>query len=84
MSAKGSELKRVRQSRKANSYNNHYKSMMKTSIKKVLVSSSKEDASALKNEAFKIIDKVASKGVIHKNKAANQKSRISRHLNSLS
>ena len=84
MSAKGSELKRVRQSRKANSYNNHYKSMMKTSIKKVLGSSSKEDASALKNEAFKIIDKVASKGVIHKNKAVNQKSRISRHLNSLS
>ena len=35
MSAKGSELKRVRQSRKGNSYNNHYKSMMKTSIKKV-------------------------------------------------
>ncbi|MBV67101.1 MAG: 30S ribosomal protein S20 [Candidatus Marinimicrobia bacterium] len=84
MSAKGSELKRVRQSRKANSYNNHYKSMMKTSIKKVLASSSKDDASSLKNEAFKIIDKVASKGVIHKNKAANQKSRISRHLNSLS
>ena len=84
MSAKGSELKRVRQSRKANSYNNHYKSMMKTSIKKVLATSSKDDASPLKNEAFKIIDKVASKGVIHKNKAANQKSRISRHLNSLS
>ena len=84
MSAKGSELKRVRQSRKANTYNNHYKSMMKTSIKKVLASSSKDDASYLKNEAFKIIDNVASKGVIHKNKAANQKSRISRHLNSLS
>ena len=33
--------------------------------------------------AFKIIDKVASKGVIHKNKAANQKSRISKHINSL-
>ena len=84
MSAKGSELKRVRQSRKANSYNNHYKSMMKTSVKKVLSSTSKEDATALKNEAFKVIDKVASKGVIHKNKAANQKSRISRHLNTLS
>ena len=84
MSAKGSELKRVRQSRKANSYNNHYKSMMKTCIKKVLDSTSKEDATALRNEAFKMIDEVASKGVIHKNKAANQKSRISRHLNTLS
>ena len=84
MSAKGSELKRVRQSRKANSYNNHYKTMMKTSMKKVLSSTSKEDASVLKDEAFKIIDKIASKGVIHKNKAANQKSRVSRHVNKLS
>ena len=58
MSAKGSTLKRVRQSRKANDYNNHYKSMMKTSIKKILDSSSKEDAESLKNEAFKIIDKL--------------------------
>ena len=58
--------------------------MMKTSIKKVLNSTSKKDATALKDEAFKVIDKVASKGVIHKNKAANQKSRISRHINTLS
>ena len=83
MSAKGSELKRVRQSRKANEYNNHYKSKMKTTIKKVLLSTKKEDIEALKNDAFKIIDKVASKGVIHKNKAANQKSRISKHINSI-
>ena len=84
MSAKGSELKRVRQSRKGNSYNNHYKTMMKTSIKKVLDSTTKEDANSLKDEAFKIIDRVASKGVIHKNKAANQKSRISKYVNTLS
>ena len=83
MSAKGSELKRVRQSRKANEYNNHYKSMMKTYIKKTLSTTSKEEAILLKNETFKVIDKVASKGVIHKNKAANQKSRISKHINSL-
>ena len=43
MSAKGSELKRVRQSRKANSYNKHYKSMMNSAINKFM-SSSKEDA----------------------------------------
>ena len=83
MSAKGSTLKRVRQSRKANDYNNHYKSMMKTSIKKALSASSKKDAETLKDEAFKVIDKVASKGVIHKDKAANQKSRISKHINSI-
>ena len=83
MSAKGSELKRVRQSRKANEYNNHYKSMMKTSVKKVLASTKKDDAQALKNDAFKVIDKIVSKGVIHKNKAANQKSRITKYVNTL-
>ena len=83
MSAKGSELKRVRQSRKANEYNNHYKSTMKTSVKKVLASTKKDDAQALKNDAFKVIDKIASKGIIHKNKAANQKSRITKHVNTL-
>ena len=35
MSAKGSELKRDRQSIKANEYYNHYKSMMKTFVKKI-------------------------------------------------
>ena len=83
MSAKGSALKRVRQSRKANEYNNHYKSAMKTTIKKVLASSTKEEGQPLKDQAFKVIDRVASKGVIHKNKAANQKSRISKHINKL-
>jgi|TARA_B110000196_G_scaffold205200_1_gene175863 small subunit ribosomal protein S20 len=83
MSAKGSALKRVRQSRKANEYNNHYKSVMKTSIKKVLTSSTKEEGQPLKDQAFKVIDRVASKGIIHKNKASNQKSRISKHLNTL-
>ena len=83
MSAKGSALKRVRQSHKANEYNNHYKSMMKTSIKKVLDSTTKEEGQPLKNQAFKVIDKVASKGIIHKNKAANQKSRITKHINTL-
>ena len=83
MSAKGSELKRVRQSRKANDYNNHYKSTMKSSIKKVLGSMTKEEGQPLKDQAFKVIDKVASKGIIHKNKAANQKSRITKHINTL-
>ena len=83
MSAKGSELKRVRQSRKTNEYNNHYKSMMKTSIKKVLESTKKEEAQALKNDAFKVIDKAASKGVIHKNKAARRKSRLNKAIKGL-
>ena len=80
MSAKGTVLKRVRQSIKANARNKQYKSAMKTAIKKVLNAENQEKAIEMANQAFSTIDKVASKGVIHKNKAANQKSKISKHL----
>ena len=75
MSAKGSELKRVRQSRKANLKNKSYKSAIKTAIKKFQSNSGKSDDVDLKS-AISIIDKAANKRIIHKNKAARYKSRI--------
>jgi|TARA_B110000263_G_C15311828_1_gene513925 small subunit ribosomal protein S20 len=83
MSAKGSELKRVRQSTKANLVNKAYKSKISTAIKKVLSEKKKDLAQKKLNEAVKLIDKVASKGIIHKNKAANKKSNLYKHINSL-
>ena len=44
MSAKGTVLKRVRQSRKANNKNRHYKSMMKTAVKAVMEITDKKDS----------------------------------------
>ena len=83
MSAKGSELKRVRQSTKSNLVNKAYKSKISTAIKKVLNEKKKDLAQKKLNEAVKLIDKVASKGIIHKNKAANKKSNLYKHINSL-
>jgi small subunit ribosomal protein S20 len=83
MSAKGSELKRVRQSTKANLRNRAYKAQINTSIKKVLNEEKKKDAEKYLKEAVKLIDKVASKGIIHKNKAANKKSSLYKHINNL-
>ncbi|MBS30166.1 MAG: 30S ribosomal protein S20 [Candidatus Marinimicrobia bacterium] len=83
MSAKGSELKRVRQSRKANLINKSYKSKISTAVKNVLKENKKDLVEKKLNEAVKLIDKVASKGIIHKNKAANKKSNLYKHLNSL-
>jgi len=83
MSAKGTVLKRVKQSRKANARNKHYKSLVKTVTKKVLNESKKEEANKSASKAFSEIDKAASKGVIHKKKAANQKAKISKHLNNI-
>ena len=83
MSAKGTVLKRVRQSRKANSRNRHYKSMMKTAIKNILETTDKKDSDEKLRNAISIIDKVKSKGVIHKNTASRQKSRITQYINSI-
>jgi len=83
MSAKGTVLKRVKQSIKANIRNKNYKSALKTTIKKTMNESNKEKATKLADEAFSTIDKAASKGVIHKNKAANKKSKISNHIKNM-
>ena len=82
MGATGSELKRVRQSKRDNLRNRHYKSMMKTSIKKVL-NADKKDADALLKEAISTIDRVRSKGIIHRNRASHHKSSITKHVNNL-
>ena len=76
MSAKGTVLKRVRQSRKANSRNKHYKSMMKTTIKSFLNENDKSKKEALLRKSISLIDKVSSKGIIHSNKASNYKSNL--------
>ena len=80
MSAKGSELKRVRQSRKANARNKHYKSKLNTAVKSFLSSNNKETKEKF-SEVIKLVDQIASKGIIHKNKANNKKSKLANHLN---
>ena len=82
MGTSGSELKRVRQSRRDNLRNRHYKSMMKTSIKKVM-EADKKAAPELLNQAISTIDRVCAKGIIHKNRASHHKSKLTKYINSL-
>jgi len=84
MPVKKTIAKRIRQAEKSAQYNRHYKSMLKTSIKKLLSATDKKAAEPLLHEATAVIDKVVNKGVIHKNKGANQKERIQRYFNKLS
>tara|TARA_Y100000814_G_scaffold220546_1_gene164845 strand:+ start:293 stop:544 length:252 start_codon:yes stop_codon:yes gene_type:complete len=83
MSAKGSELKRVRQSIKNRKRNKHYKSLLSTTIKKVRSADKKEEAQSELKKAISTIDKIASKGIIHKKNASNKKSRLAKHVNQL-
>ncbi|MBC8299318.1 MAG: 30S ribosomal protein S20 [Pelagibacterales bacterium] len=79
--------KRVRQSEKARTRNAAQKSNFRTSIKKVLKSLSdknKDQSNANFKEAMSVMDKLVTKGLIHKNKAARQKSRLNKKIQGLS
>ncbi len=84
MSRNKSVQKRIRQAEKRRDYNRQYKTLMKTKIKKVKKAQTKKEAEPLLKEAVAAIDKVAGKGIIHKNKAANQKSKLSKYVSKLS
>ncbi|MCA9742509.1 MAG: 30S ribosomal protein S20 [Deferribacteres bacterium] len=78
-----SAIKRIRTSLKQNQRNRHYRSLMRSTIKKVLATTEQEAAQAQYVQATSLLDKMASKRIIHANKAANQKSRLAKHVNSL-
>ena len=79
--------KRVRQAEKHRRHNASMRSMLRTYIKKVSTAISAGDektAITSLKEAVPIIDRMAAKGIIHKNKAARHKSRLTLHIKKLS
>ena len=82
MGRTGSEIKRVRQSRKSNLRNRHYKSMMRTAIKNVLTAD-KKNVNDLLTKAISTIDRVCTKGIIHRNNASRHKAKLAKYVNSL-
>jgi len=79
-----SSIKRVRQDKKRRLHNRGLRSKMRTLYKNVLASENKEDAQKAFNLAVSYIDRMSVKGIVHKNNAANKKSNLVRHVNSLS
>jgi small subunit ribosomal protein S20 len=81
-----SAMKRARQAIKRNLRNRTVRSTVKTIIKKVeteIASGNKEDAGKALLEAVKALNKAASKGVIHRNTASRNISRLTRKVNAL-
>jgi small subunit ribosomal protein S20 len=70
-------IKTIRKDKKRHSRNKSYISSLKTTVKKVRNSNSKEDLIAL----YKKADSLASKGKISKNKASRIKSRLAKKIN---
>jgi small subunit ribosomal protein S20 len=78
-----SAIKRIRQSAKAAERNKAYKSELKTALKKVRGASNKEEAQKLYRETASLLDKLAGKGIIHKNNASNHKAKLAHVVNKL-
>lgn len=79
--------KRARQSEKRRNHNASLRSMVRTTIKKVNAAISAgnfDEAKAAYASAVPIIDRMADKGIIHKNKAARHKSRMNTQVKALS
>ena len=79
--------KRARQATARNKHNSSLRSMMRTSIKQVrhaIDAGDQTKASKAFVNATSIIDRVADKNIIHKNKAARQKSRLAAAVKAIS
>jgi small subunit ribosomal protein S20 len=81
-----SQIKRNLQNERAHERNKAVRSALKTAVRKfreAVEAGNADDAKTLAAEAGRKLDKAASKGVIHKNQAANRKSSIQKQAASL-
>ncbi len=81
-----SKAKRAKTNQKRREYTSSYKSSMRTAMKSVEASVEKNDKATAEDNlklAYKKLDKAISKGIVHKNYAANQKARLTKLVNSL-
>lgn len=78
-----SALKANRQAEVRKEDNKYYARTMRNALKKMRKTSDKAEADKMLPELNAVLDKLAKKNVIHKNKAANLKSSITKHAQSL-
>ena len=75
--------KDVRQSRKRNERNRYYGKTTRNAIRDIRALEDKKEATGKLPEIASMIDKLAKRGTIHKNKAANLKSKLAKKVNAL-
>jgi len=78
-----SQIKRIKTNEAARERNKRVKSEVHTRTKNALAAAGTEAEVETLKAAIKRIDKAATKGVIHKNQAANKKSGLMRRINAL-
>jgi small subunit ribosomal protein S20 len=75
--------KRVRTSTRRRARNRAYKTMMKNLIKELRETTDRPTAETLYQKVSSLLDRIATKGIIHQNTAANKKSRLAKFVQGL-
>ena len=78
-----SAIKRIRSNDAKRLQNRYYAKTTRNAVKKLRGSETQSEASALLPKVVAMLDKLAKKNVIHKNKAANLKSKLTKRVNAL-
>lgn len=78
-----SALKRIRQSASRRLHNRYHARTTRKALKELRETTDKEKAQELLPKVSSMLDKMAKRNEIHKNKASNLKAKITRHVNSL-
>ena len=78
-----SSIKRIRQTEDRKTENRYYARTTRNAVKKLRTITDKADATAQYPAVASMLDKLAKKNVIHKNKASNLKSKLSNYINTL-
>ena len=78
-----SSIKRNRSNEKKHIRNRYQTVTARTAIKKIRTATDKKDAQSMLPKVFSLLDRLAKKSVIHKNKAANLKSELTVHVNKM-
>ena len=78
-----SALKRIRSDKAKYLRNKYQAKSTRTAIKQLRSTTEKAEAETLLKKVSEMLDKLAKRNIIHKNKAANNKSRLTQFVNSL-
>jgi len=78
-----SSEKRIRQTKTRTLHNRYYAKTMRNAVRKLRAMTNKEEAVELYPKVQKMLDKLAKRNIIHKNKASNLKSKLALQINKL-
>ena len=78
-----SAAKAARKAKTRTLHNKYYAKTMRNAVRDLKATKEKKDAEAQVSKVCSMIDKLAKVNVIHKNKAANLKSGVAKHINAL-